>query len=70
MNYCIFYCLKIFRAINSLHDCLLLQSDINSVSDWGAPNSMELNITNTHVISYSRKTNILITSISFAMLPV
>jgi hypothetical protein len=26
--------LKIVRVINSPHDCLLLQSDIDSMSDW------------------------------------
>jgi hypothetical protein len=26
--------LKIFRVISSPYDCLLLQSDINSVNDW------------------------------------
>jgi hypothetical protein len=30
--------LKLFLVINSPHDCLLLQSDINSVSDWCAAN--------------------------------
>jgi hypothetical protein len=34
--------LKIFHAINSPHDCLLLQSDINSVSDWCTANSILL----------------------------
>jgi hypothetical protein len=34
--------LKIFRVINSSHDCFLLQSDVNSVSDWCAANSMRL----------------------------
>jgi hypothetical protein len=29
---------KIFRVINSPHDCLLLHSDINSVSDWCTAN--------------------------------
>jgi hypothetical protein len=38
VNYCKFVIfadyLKIFRVINLPYDCLLLQSDINSVSDW------------------------------------
>jgi hypothetical protein len=33
---------KIFRVINSPRDCLLLQSDINSVNDWCIANSMRL----------------------------
>jgi hypothetical protein len=51
--------LKIFRAINSPHDCLLLQPGINSVSGWCAANSMRRNIAKTHTVSYSRKTNVL-----------
>jgi hypothetical protein len=50
---------KIFRVINSPHDCLLLQSDINSVSDWCFANSMRLNTAKTRVMSYTRKTNFL-----------
>jgi hypothetical protein len=44
---------------NSPHDCILLQSDINSVSDWSTANSMRLNIAETRVVSYTRKTNFL-----------
>jgi hypothetical protein len=50
---------KIFRVINSPHDCLLLQSDINSVSDWCIANSIRLNTAKTRVVSYTRKTNFL-----------
>jgi hypothetical protein len=51
--------LKMFRVINSPHDCRLLQSDINSVSDWCIANSMRLNIAKTRIVSYTRKTNFL-----------
>jgi hypothetical protein len=34
-------------------------SDINYVSDWCAANSMKLNIIETRVVSYTRKTNFL-----------
>jgi hypothetical protein len=50
---------KVLRVINSPHDCLLLQSDINSVSDWCTANSMRLNIAETHVVSYIRKIHFL-----------
>jgi hypothetical protein len=50
---------KLFRVINSPHDCLLLQFDVNSVSDGCAADSMRLNIAKTRVMSYPRKTNIL-----------
>jgi hypothetical protein len=42
---------KIFRVINSPHDCLLLQSDINSVSDWCITNATRLNTAKTRVVS-------------------
>jgi hypothetical protein len=51
--------LKIFHVINSPHDCLLLLSDINSVSDWCIANFMRLNIAKTRVMTYTRKTNFL-----------
>jgi hypothetical protein len=61
INYCKYLIfaddLKFFHIINSLHACLLLQSDINSVSDWCTTNSMRLNIAKTRVASYTRKTN-------------
>jgi hypothetical protein len=47
---------KIFRVINSPHDCLLLQSDINSMSDWCVADSMRLNTAKMRVVSYTRKT--------------
>jgi hypothetical protein len=55
----IFADLKIFRVINSPHYCLLLQSDINSVTNWCTANSMRLNTAKTRVVSCTRKTNIL-----------
>jgi hypothetical protein len=51
--------LKIFRVINSPHDCFSLETDINFVSDWCAANSMGLNIAKTRVVSYFRKANVL-----------
>jgi hypothetical protein len=51
--------LKIFRVINSPHDCILLQTDINYVSDWCITNSMRLNIAKRRVTTYTRKTNFL-----------
>jgi hypothetical protein len=51
--------LKIFRVVRSPHDCLFLQSDINSVNDWCTANTMRLNSDKTRVVSYTRKTNFL-----------
>jgi hypothetical protein len=52
--------IKIFRAVDSLQDCYLLQSDIDSVQGWCTANCMKLNIGKTRVIYFSRKTNALI----------
>jgi hypothetical protein len=48
---------KIFRAINSIDDCILLQSDINRIQGWCSANYMKLNISKTRVIAFTRKTN-------------
>jgi hypothetical protein len=49
----------IIIVINSAHVCLLLQSDIDSVSDLCTGNFMKINIAKTRVVSYTRKTNFL-----------
>jgi hypothetical protein len=51
--------IKIFHAINSADDCILLQSDINRIQDWVSANCMKLNIGKTRVIAFTRKTNVL-----------
>jgi hypothetical protein len=50
---------KIFRAINSVDDCILLQSDINRIQGWCSDSYTKLNIVKTRVIAFSRKTNVL-----------
>jgi hypothetical protein len=47
---------KIFRVINSPHDCLVLQSDINCLSGWCIANSMRLNNAKARLVS---QTNLL-----------
>jgi hypothetical protein len=47
--------LKIYRAITTVHDCKLLQHDINSVHNWCLANGMKINIGKTTIISFSRK---------------
>jgi hypothetical protein len=62
INHCqflIFVDSKIFRAINSPHDCLLLKSDINSAGDLCAANFTRINTAKTRVVSYYTKKNIL-----------
>jgi hypothetical protein len=48
--------LKIYLNINNVHDCKLLQSDINSVQNWRFENGMTLNVGKTTIISFTRKT--------------
>jgi hypothetical protein len=60
--------LKIFRVITSPRDCLLLQSDVDSVRDWCAANSMRLNSHKTQLIMYSRKTYVCVMIIGSVVL--
>jgi hypothetical protein len=50
--------LKIVRVINSPHDCLLLQSDIVSMSDYCIANSMRLNTAKMCVVSYKQTNSV------------
>ena len=47
--------IKIFRAIDKVDECSLLQHDINTVSSWCSANGLRINPTKTNVISYSRR---------------
>jgi hypothetical protein len=53
--------IKIFRAINSVDDCILLQSDISSIQGWCSANYMKLNTSKTRVIAFTIKTSVFIT---------
>jgi hypothetical protein len=48
--------LKVYRNMNYVHDCKLLQSDINSVQNWCFENSITLTVGKTTIISFTRKT--------------
>ena len=50
---------KIFHAINSTNDCILLQSDIERTQSWCTDNFKKLNSSETRVITFTRKTNVL-----------
>jgi hypothetical protein len=49
--------IKIYRAVSSIEDCNLLQSDIDSVRGWYASNYMKLNVDKTKVITFCKKTS-------------
>lgn len=49
---------KIFLKINSFQDCLLLQNDLNKISDWCARNGLKLNTSKCFSISFSRRNDI------------
>jgi hypothetical protein len=67
---CLLYAddLKVYRAINSPSDCLLLQSDIDCVHGWCSENFMKLNFSKIRVISFTKKTNVLSTNIDLEIL--
>jgi hypothetical protein len=50
----------IIISVRFPRDCYVLQSDINAIQGWCIANCMELNISKTKFISFSRKTNVLI----------
>jgi hypothetical protein len=50
---------KIFRAINFIDDCILLQFVIEHTQGWCTANLMKLNISKTRVIAFTRRTNVL-----------
>jgi hypothetical protein len=54
----------------SPQNCYLLQSDINSVQGWCTANGMKLNIGKTIVISFSRKTIVLIYDYKLCQSPI
>lgn len=47
--------IKLFLKINSSSDCLLLQSDLDTFSDWANHLNLDLNISKCHAMSFSRK---------------
>lgn len=47
--------IKIFLKIHSPSDCLKLQSDLNSFSEWTQDIGLTLNISKCHIITFSRK---------------
>jgi hypothetical protein len=51
--------LKVYRAISSPSDCLLLQSDIDRVHNWCSANFIKPNFSKIRFISFARKTNVL-----------
>jgi exonuclease III len=54
---CLLYAddIKIFKTVNSLNDCYVLQSDLNTVSDWCKDNFMTLNIDKCFVITFTTR---------------
>lgn len=45
---------KIYKAVNDVQDCILLQEDIESFSDWLTRNGLQLSLHKCVVISFSR----------------
>jgi hypothetical protein len=51
--------LKVYRALSSPNDWLLLQSDIDRVHDWCLANFVKPNFIKVTVVSFARETNVL-----------
>lgn len=49
--------LKIYLKINSLQDCLVLQNDLNILSQWCNVNKLNLNVSKCTVVSFTRCSN-------------
>lgn len=49
--------MKIFTKIESLEDCLLLQSDLSYITVWCQHNNLQLNIDKCKVMTYTKKQN-------------
>jgi hypothetical protein len=61
--------LKIYCNINNVHDCKLLQSDINSVQKWCFQKGMTLTVGKTTIISFTRKTVVFILITNCLIIP-
>lgn len=48
---------KIFMAIKSFEDCMLLQSDLKTLSEWCIQNKLSLNTGKCTVVSFTRRTD-------------
>lgn len=46
---------KMFRKIQTVRDCVLLQRDINNIHKWSIDNQLKFNINKCSVMSVSRK---------------
>lgn len=49
--------LKVFAVVKSIQDCHALQASIDAVSGWASANGMEINLSKSSVISFSRSTS-------------
>lgn len=47
--------IKIFRQINSLSDCQILQRDIDNILLWCKENNLDLNVSKCNVVRFTRK---------------
>jgi hypothetical protein len=51
--------MKIFKRINSIHDCHLLQQDLDNIEKYCFKNKLDLNISKCCYITFSRKDTII-----------
>lgn len=51
--------LKLYKRVASQEDCLLLQHDLNRLSNWCIINRLDLNISKCKIMTFSRKKTII-----------
>lgn len=49
--------LKLFRIVDNLHDCDLVQQDINNLCSWCVTNELGLNANKCQIMSFTRRRN-------------
>lgn len=66
-SHCLMYAddVKIFRCINRIEDCFLLQSDLLQLSNWCTHNKLPLNIKKCNVVSYQKSRSTTVQMIDF-----
>jgi hypothetical protein len=61
--------IKLFKRIQSVDDCIALQSDIKVLTDWCTNNNMSLNTKKCQVINFTKKRNVLVFQYNILNIP-
>jgi len=47
--------LKIYRAVSTVNNSILLQSGLDSISSWCSRNNLPLNLNKSHIVRYAKR---------------